>query len=397
MKRFFIVLFSTLFSFIHASKLLAQTDTIAPQRYQIAVFVPLYLDSAFTYVGEYKYGKNFPKFLNPGLEFYEGVQLAVDSLDKTGAALDVYIYDTRSTSNPISRVVQSGEFNTIDLIIGHVTNAEVKFLAEVARNKNIPFVNANIPNAVGVTNNPSLVILNSTLKTHCEAIYRFLQKNYITSPAIVFTKRGAQENILKNYFADIEKNTSAAVPLKLKFVTLNDNFSPSQLLQHLDSNRLTMCIAGSLDENFGKQLSRHLAGLNATYPVQLIGMPTWDGITDFDKPEYKGLEIYYTTPFYHPKTDKVSVAITNHFRTNFYSRPTDMVFRGYESLMRFGKLLMEHGPNLNSSIGEKKYKVFTDYDIQPVFTNRDTLTLDYFENRKLYFVKQESGVVKGIY
>jgi hypothetical protein len=397
MKRFFLFAFSISIFLLPVKQVSAQTDSVIRQeRYQVAVFVPLYLDSAFSYAGDYKYGKTFPKFLSPGLEFYEGVQLAIDSMNKTGAALDVYIYDTRSRSNPITRIVQSGEFSTIDLIIGHVTNAEVRFLAEIARNKNIPFVNANIPNAAGITNNPSLVILNSTLKTHCEAIYRFLQRNYATSPAVVFTRRGAQENILKTYFSDIEKNTSS-FSLKLKFVTLNDNFSPSQLLPYLDSNRLTMCIAGSLDESFAKQLSRQLAGLNATYPVQLIGMPTWDVIKDFEKSDYKGLEIYYTTPFYHPKTDKVSVAITNHFRTNLYSRPTDMVFRGYESMMRFGKLLMEHGPNLNSSIGEKKYKVFTDYDIQPVFLNRDTLTLDYFENRKLYFVKQESGVIKGIY
>jgi hypothetical protein len=396
MKGFFAIAFIILSSVIPGKKLFAQTDTLIPQRYQVAVFVPLYLDSAFDALGDYQYGKTFPKFLNPGLEFYEGVQLAIDSLNKIGAALDVYIYDTRSNRNPISRIVQTGEFNTIDLIIGHVTNAELKFLAEVAKTKNIPFVNANIPNAAGITNNPSLVILNSTLKTHCEAIYRFLQKNYPTSPAVVFTRKGAQENLLSSYFSDIEKNT-ASFSLKLKFVTLNDNFTASQLLPYLDSNRLTMCLAGSLDENFGKRLAKHLAAVNTNYPVQLIGMPTWDGIKEFENKDYKGLEIYYTTPFYHPKTDKLSVAITNHFRTNLYSRPTDMVFRGYESLMRFGKLLIEHGPNLNSSIGEKKYKVFTDYDIQPVFNNRQSLTLDYFENRKLYFVKQEGGVIKGIY
>ncbi|MEP6749700.1 MAG: amino acid ABC transporter substrate-binding protein, partial [Bacteroidota bacterium] len=45
----------------------AQTDT-AHKHYTVAVFTPLYLDSAFDASGEYRYDKYFPKFINPGLE-----------------------------------------------------------------------------------------------------------------------------------------------------------------------------------------------------------------------------------------------------------------------------------------------------------------------------------------
>src|SRR5688500_6646239 len=58
---------------------LAQT----PLRQKVAVFTPLYIDSAFD-GSEYRYDKTFPKFLNPGIEFYQGVQWAIDSLEKKG-------------------------------------------------------------------------------------------------------------------------------------------------------------------------------------------------------------------------------------------------------------------------------------------------------------------------
>src|SRR5207253_5307397 len=54
-------------------------DSLA--RYQVAVFSPLFLDSAFDETTTYRYGKTFPKFINPGLEFYEGAELAIDSLN----------------------------------------------------------------------------------------------------------------------------------------------------------------------------------------------------------------------------------------------------------------------------------------------------------------------------
>ena len=77
------------------------------ERFQVAVFVPLYLDSAFDEMGEYRYDKTFPKFISPGLEFYEGVQLAADSLGKMGIPLDVYIYDTKSVANPVTSVIET--------------------------------------------------------------------------------------------------------------------------------------------------------------------------------------------------------------------------------------------------------------------------------------------------
>src|ERR1700755_1075600 len=70
-----------------------QHDTL---RRSVAIFAPLYLDSAFDASGSYRYDKNFPKFINPGLEFYEGVQMALDTLRTEHVSLEVHIYDTRS-------------------------------------------------------------------------------------------------------------------------------------------------------------------------------------------------------------------------------------------------------------------------------------------------------------
>src|SRR6185436_67274 len=54
-------------------------------RQRIAIFTPLYLDSALDMAGNYRYdAKTFPKQASAGLEFWEGAQLAIDSLRKEG-------------------------------------------------------------------------------------------------------------------------------------------------------------------------------------------------------------------------------------------------------------------------------------------------------------------------
>ncbi|HEY4289163.1 MAG TPA: amino acid ABC transporter substrate-binding protein [Puia sp.] len=363
-------------------------------RHQVAVFVPLYLDSAFDASNNYRYDKNFPKFINPGLEFYEGVQLALDSLEKEDAALDVQIYDTRSSTQSMAQIIQDPAFQHTELIIGHVVPGELQQLASAAAHLNIPFINVNFPNDGGITNNPDFVILNSTLRTHCEGIYKFMQRNYGTRPILLFRKKGGQEDHLQQYFTEIGKST-ASVPLKIKYITLDDNFTAASLVPYLDSNTTTICVAGSLDDLFARNLCQALASLNKTYASSIVGMPTWDNI-DFSGSLYAGEEIIYSTPFYINPNDKLVAEIQQYFKTKFYSRPSDMVFRGYETTYRFAKLLLHYGKGLSGSIGEKKYKVFNDFDIQPVL-NKQTLTLDYLENKKLYFVKKVEGNITAVY
>jgi hypothetical protein len=121
-------------------------------------------------------------------------------------------------------------------------------------------------------------------------------------------------------------------------------------------------------------------------------MPTWDNIKDFDKPEYGGIEIIYSTPFYNAKVDKVSRRITSWFNRVMFMRPSDMVFRGYETTWRYAKMLLQHDKDIASNLSAKQPILFTDFDIQPVL-NKQTMTLDYFENKKLYFLKWKDGVI----
>lgn len=378
--------------------LLAKTagaQTPAPA-YKIAIFAPLYLDSAYDSQSEYRYAKNtFPKFINPGLEFYEGAQLALDSLNKEKISLEVQVFDTRSAKQTLQQQLAAPSMKDIHLVIAYCSSAEVKLFADAGLQKNIPVINVNLPNDGGVTGNPYNIMMNSTLKTQCEGIYRHIQKHYSLDRLIVFRKKGVLEDRIRSYFDDYSKSTTG-VPLKIKYIDLTDSFQVNQLTPYLDTLQNSLCIAGSLDENFGKRLALQLAGLKKqNYKAVVMGMPTWDAIRDFTKPEYRGLEIIYSTPFYNPRTDKVSQSITNTFNSRMFARPSDMVMRGYEAVWRFTKLMLQYKADFASNITRKEFSVFHEIDLQPVL-NRQTMTLDYFENKKLYFLKWQDGIIKSV-
>jgi hypothetical protein len=377
-----------------SSQLMVQAKPIK-QKQVVTFLLPLYLDSAFDASGQYRFGKQFPRYFLPGLEFYEGVQLAIDSLNKEQVNLEVNVLDTRSGKN-IATLLQDPAVQNASLLVGHISNNEIRPLADFANKNQVPFINVNIPNDAGVTNNPYMVILNSTLASHAEGIYNYLEKKMNAATSIlVFTQNGTQETRLKGYLTDVEKSKPGS-KLKLKYITLPANFQATNLLPYLDSNKTTIAVAGSLDVQFARKFAGELAMLNKTYPVQVMGMPTWDGIRDFEGDEYRDLEIMYTIPFNPIRTDSLSSSINTYFKDKLYSRPSDMVFRGYEVMYRFGKMVAEQGANLALGLGEKKYQVFTDFDIQPVLLNKQQQQLDYFENKKVYVVKLLNGMVTTV-
>jgi hypothetical protein len=394
-------IFCLLFLFAGVNRGLAQTADSS--RYHIAVFLPLYLDSAFDASGNYRFDQNFPKYLNPGLEFYEGLELAMDSLRKRGDSLDITVYDTRNTARSIQDMLEEPKFSKMQLIIGQVTLPELRLLAAAAKAREIPFINVNFPNDGGVTGNQEFVILNSTLRAHCEALYKFVQRNWATSNIFYLRRATPDDDRLRSYFGDVEKNTGS-VPLRMKYINVDNTVDLGLIVPQMDSNSKSVILVGSLDEYFGKMVCAKLAPLDKSYPMKILGMPTWDAISDFSAPAYTDLEIYYTTPFYINAADSLVMSIQQYYKTRFYSRPSDMVYRGYETILHFGQLLEAKKGRLDGSIGERKFKVFNDFDIQPVFTNKENgsttsqaLTLQYLENKKLYFIKKVNGNVVAVY
>lgn len=366
----------------------SQQELDSTHRYRVAVFTPLFLDSSFDASNEYSFGETFPKFLNSGLEFYEGIEMAVDSLQQSGINLDVFVFDSRSSGSRVNEVLQENKLDGMDLIIGHVNSSEARTLATVALKNQVPFININYPNDAGVTNNPFYVILNSTLPTHIKALYKHLQRNYSLSNIVYIKRKNSSDERLLQYFKETEKSTRG-VPLKINYVTTENYLKPGELSKYLDSNLNNTIIGGSLDIKFGQNLLEVLTSEYASYPVDLFGMPTWENLQTTGL-EMEKTNLYYGTPFYINDTTGTGLEVKEQFREKYYSRPSDMVYRGFETLFHFAKLLQAHGSNFASSIGETKFQVFTGFDIQPVL-NPKTMTLDYFENQKIAFVKKSTG------
>jgi hypothetical protein len=362
---------------------------------KVGVFAPIYIDSAFS-DNTYKLGNSISKSNMPGLEFYNGVMMAIDSLNAEGVNAEVFFYDTKSAAEPLNVILENPDLKSLSLIIASFNNrAEIKTLADFALVNKIPLISATYPNDGGIIENPYFVLINSTLKTHVDALYKFLQRTYATSNIVWVKKKGQMDDLIQSYFTDNNKKTPA-VPLKVKTVELIDSFPTADLLIKLDSNRQNIVVCGTLNEGFAMSVIKTLS-TNINYATIVIGMPNWDGFRDLFKPEYKAVGVIYTSPYNYTRTDKLGLYLTTKYRNKFLSRPSDLVFKGYESFYHFTKLSIKYRENLTHNLSDKSFKLFNDFDIQPVKFKKENKDPDYWENRKLYFIKKVDGQIKLLF
>jgi hypothetical protein len=218
----------------------------------------------------------------------------------------------------------------------------------------------------------------------------YIYSKYAKQQVVVFRKKGALEDRIRSYW---EENNLTKKNPKWTYVDLPDSFSVNQISVKLDTIKPTICIAGTLDENFGKRLASQLATLNKQrYKTSLFGLPTWGDIKDFSKLEYRGLDITYCTPYYNSRTDSVSQQVQRFFSTTLYARPSDMALRGYESVWKYANLLLKYKDNIATQLASREFELFRELQIQPVFGKEKQL--HYFENKKLYFLKWQDGILK---
>ncbi len=393
MKKFIISLFAILFFLVIVTDLKAASDTIPTvKKYKVAIFAPLYLDSVFAETGSFRYKEGMPKFIAPALDFINGAQIALDSMLLENDNIEATIYDTKSFGQPLSSLIKNNKLENTNLLIGSVRDADYKQLADFAQAKSIPFVSATYPNDGGITKNPYLLLVNSTLKAHCEAIYSFLLQSHGTDKIFLCRKKGNQEDKVASYFKMINEQDGKQL-LNIQTLNFDSSISAAFIKTKLDSTKQSVFIGASLEEGFAVELAKAVNSLHEHYPLTLIGMPNWDGFRAFTKKEsFENFPIFFTSPYYNTKTDSCSRQLTDAYSRRLKGKPTDVAFKGYECVRLFVKLLTLYPNDFMDHLNERSVKVFSDYNFRPVAKKGNDVT-DYVENKHLYFIKILNGSV----
>jgi LysM repeat protein len=376
--------------------------------YNVALLLPLYLEENARRTdidsSHIVKGKPVPRIIiRPGewiypeslgfVELYGGILIAADTLRSLGLEINLHVFDIKSDTMEVVKLLESGVLKSMDLIIGPVYSKNLSMVASYAGTYEIPIISpVPLINNAPLINNPYLFKVNPSIEVAQDAIARrltnFPDYNFIfihsdsihSGPDVDLFKN----KIFRELTTKIEYNN-----LKFKeFIFYSRSAlvedSINRLEHTLSDQTGNFVIIASEDPPMVSECVANLKGLSKKYDIRVMGYPVMRELDNEDWKDYFDLGIEIYTPYWIDYTRRNILNFNSSYRKYFYTEPSESSFawEGYDLMYYFLSGLAMHGK-----------KFISDPDLH----NPDLLITSFrfkrisegsgFENQKLYLIK----------
>jgi ABC-type branched-subunit amino acid transport system substrate-binding protein len=358
--------------------------TVTKPRYRIDVLVPLYLDELVVDGKAVNKGR-FPDKAVSGMDFYEGIRLAADTLDGQGYNIDVYVHDITEAKNTPESLVSRKILDSSDLIIGAVQSQQIPAVAKLAQKNKINFISALSPSDADVKENPYFILMQPSLETHSKWIVNKIGQKHKNKRTILYYRNSVPLDKEAYEYVTADKNAS------FQQVLVNTLPAKQQLTPLFDSNSVNILAIAVLDNGYAESLLKQLAQWFPQYDFEVYGMPSWRTLPGLRKTDaHPNVAINITAPFYFDPSTASGQAIAAMYKKAYGSnKPGEMVYRGYETMYWFAYLLNKYGTVFNEKLSDNGIAPFTRYDVRPKWDSNGNLMYD--ENMHVYMYRYKDG------
>ena len=119
-------------------------------------------------------------------------------------------------------------------------------------------------------------------------------------------------------------------------------------------------------------------------------MPSWKGLDLLVKEgSLPNVGINITAPFYFDPTASAGKGFSEVFNRIYGGKPTELAYRGYETLYWYAYLLNRYGTIFNDHYGDNGAAPFTRFDLR--LQKDKNGEPEYYENNHVYQYRYQAG------
>lgn len=334
-------------------------------RYKIAVLIPLHLD----------YGAGYSKYVSGiATQYYMGTTIALDSLKKMGLKADVHFFDSKNDSATIVALINSSEFNNVDLVIGPFFASTQRIVAEYCKKKQIrmvcpvasdtelleknKLVYASVPSNITMMKGMAQYVL----KTHSHdniilvkpdnaadlALYEAFRKSFNESPLVGSNRPSMKE-------ATIE-GMSAFIGTKTKNVIIMPSTTRKTAMQFMNSLNKS---------SFRARPDQ----------IYVFGTKEWVDFEDINNLYKNKFNFHFPSPNFIDYYSEEMIELNRAYRRQYSTDLSRMAVQAYDVTMFYCA---------NFFLGMKKPNLMMNN-----FNMTQVSAMDGFENSNVYIIEQE--------
>ncbi|NLX65960.1 MAG: LysM peptidoglycan-binding domain-containing protein [Bacteroidales bacterium] len=286
-------------------------------------------------------------------EYYEGFLLAVEKMKNDGANIELYVFEIGKgdDTRKLQSLLGTMEMQMLNLVIGGVSDAQIKLLSDFSRSHNLNYVVPFSQSNGEVLNNGQIFQVNPTqYLTYTKASSLFLQRFYNAN--IIFVQGGGND---KNEFVTLLQNGLRKSNVRYETLNATSTLS-STILALLNKNEENVVVPTSGDSDLLRQITEELKKTRESdsgYAIRLFGYPDWQAYPNL-KEDYSLFNTYIFAPFFVNEESSDVVTFKNNFR-KWYERDLLETFPsygmwGYDTGLFFLTALHKYGNNFGQNI-----------------------------------------------
>lgn len=375
------------------------------ETFKIALLLPIQSD-ALTIENEDEASSsnsNFSPQPKPFLEYYEGFLLAIDSLKKSGLNIELKLIDIKKDSAKTIELINNGELQNSDLIVGPVYEQNFKLVADYASKKGINIIFPINSQNSEVFSNSRVFMINSSFTSQMNQATKYLASFKDINYIVINNGTDLENEIITNYKTILYKEFSNnfntnEVPYK---EILYSNSGINGVESSLKKDIINVLIIPSGNQIFVINILTKLQSLTKKYKIILAGMPSWKKFDNNIEIEYlHNLNMLSFIPF---NIDYSNVLVKNYiidYRSYYKCEPTKFSFLGFDTGIYFLNALKNYGhdfqdclPNLYLQLLESNFN-FVKLGEKGGYENNGIFILHYNQDNDVKIVNIVTDKIK---
>jgi hypothetical protein len=318
----------------------------------IALLLPLYLEQNFEIDTSDTEVDMEPRSL-PGLSFYEGAKLAVDSLAKTGMNIKLDVFDVSPDSSARHSIVMKYQsLKNYDLVFATYPPSQATIAADEAKLLGVKMVLTQFGNTASIKNNSNVVLASPSTITQCRLMADFITGQYHYSNFMTLTRKIRKENDLADVFKS-ETDSILQNKFKSDTKTLLVNYTDSigiTLLRFLSSEKRNILYLPSSDESYVSSVLNAIDTLKQKLTV--VGLPTWENFETVQLSRFLNLEIYVFSSSYLDYDDAEIKYFRKMFIDKYKNDPLYTAYQGFSLTNYFSQLFSSYDKNFIEHVSD---------------------------------------------
>ncbi|NMM50252.1 ABC transporter substrate-binding protein [Marinigracilibium pacificum] len=349
--------------------------------YEVAVMLPFQSD-------RFRAGKTRKNFV---MDLFEGINIALDSLKRDGVNVKVYAFDTKLDSTHTAKILQSGDLDAMDLIIGPLYEAPFKAVSQFAYDRKINLIHPLSDKVEYISENPFSYLLKSSYVTQAKnaaeyAVQSFdLNKNYM----IFYSDNHKDSAMAATYRQTL--NEKGFTNVYFKKISVDEIQNSMNFLAEMNDERIFKFKEDSIGHIFlASHDKRLIAKAISTLGIrdEKIPMITTDEIFEistlsYDQVERLGIRIIASD--YVNKNNGTYNSFRKFYINSTGALPSKYTCLGFDMMYYFGKQMGANGRyfQLDNEDNYVEGKLTPAYNYFQANDNKYTSILQFIEARLL--------------